>query len=92
MRTITTRQFRNKPGQLKDLLAEGEVMLTANGDPVALMIPAGESLEETMDLLRQIRLQRSIRTLRRDAAARGIDKMKAKDIAQQIKRSRADRR
>ena len=91
MRTITTRDFRNTPGKLRELLAEGEVVLTANNEPIAVLVPAGEDFEQTVDLLRQIRMQREIRRMRRDAARSGADKLSPDEVAEEIRQARAGR-
>lgn len=91
MRTITTREFRNTPGKLPEMLIDGEVVLTANNEPIAVLVPAGENLEETIDLLRQLRLQRSIRSLREQARQSGASALNAEDIAKEIRLTRAHR-
>jgi len=91
MRAITTREFRNTPGKLRELLAEGEVVLTANNEPIAVLVPAGEDFEDTVDLLRQIRLQRAIREMRCDAKRSGTDELSPEEIAEEIRQTRAGR-
>ena len=40
MKTVTIRDFRSRPKQVREALKkEKEAVLTANGQPVALMIP-----------------------------------------------------
>ncbi|MBL8529990.1 MAG: type II toxin-antitoxin system Phd/YefM family antitoxin, partial [Burkholderiales bacterium] len=40
MKTVTIRDFRTRPKQVRDALrGEREAVLTANGVPVAVMIP-----------------------------------------------------
>lgn len=91
MRTITTREFRNTPGKLRELLAEGELVLTANNEPIALMLPTGDDFEDVVELLRQVRLQRAIRNMRSDARSAGVTHVSDKDISEEIRQVRADR-
>ena len=72
MKTLTIRDFRTRPRQVQQaLVKEGEAVLTSNGRPVAVMLPAdASSLDETLDTLRRTRALRALRAIRREAKAR----------------------
>lgn len=94
MKTLTIRDFRTRPRQAQKALAdEGEALLTSNGRPVALMLRVdGNSLDETMETVRRARALQAVREIRREARARGFDRVSARQIDTIIARSRKARR
>jgi antitoxin (DNA-binding transcriptional repressor) of toxin-antitoxin stability system len=94
METLTIRELRNHPGAAQEELARtGELLLTSNGRPVALMLAVdGASLEETLEVVRRAKGQLALGKLRRHAAHHGLDQLTLKDVDQQIDEARAERR
>jgi PHD/YefM family antitoxin component YafN of YafNO toxin-antitoxin module len=94
MKTLTIRDFRTRPREAQKTLATaGEAILTSNGRPVALMLRVdGDTLEETMETVRRARSLQALREIRREAKARGLDRLSAKGIDAIIARSRKARR
>jgi hypothetical protein len=94
MKTLTIRDFRTRPRQAQKTLAEeGEALLTSNGRPVALMLGVdGDSLDETVATLRRARALLAVREMRRQARARGLDRLSIKQIDAIIAKSRRSRR
>ena len=93
MKFISTRDLRNEPAKFRESLRDDEVVLTANGKPFALVVEIDESnLEETVNALRQARMQRAVSGLRKQAELAGTDTMTADEIEAEIKAARNDRR
>jgi antitoxin (DNA-binding transcriptional repressor) of toxin-antitoxin stability system len=94
MRTLTMRDLRTRPRQVQKMLAEeGEALLTSNGRPVALMLGVdGNSVDEVGATLRRARALQAIREIRRQARARGLDRLSVKQIDAIIAKSRRTRR
>ncbi len=94
MKTLTIRDFRSRPREARSSLAsETETLLTANGKPVALMLPVdAESLEETLDVLRRARAIRALAAIRQRAKAGERDKISMHEIDAEIQDVRARRR
>ena len=94
MKTFSIRDFRTRPRQAQKTLAkEGEALLTSNGRPVALMIHVdGDSLDAAVESLRRARALQALREIRRDAKARGLDRLSFGQIDAIIARSRKARR
>ena len=69
---FTVRDLRTSPKSIWDSLAGGEVVITNNGRPSALMIniPDGD-FEETLNSVRQARAMRAFNSMRRKAAEAG---------------------
>ena len=93
MKTITIRDFRTRPRQVRETLKqEREAMLTVNGRPVALMIPVdAASLEETVETLRRARALEALRAIRLDAQRRGKGCITAAAIDQIVTKARKAR-
>ena len=93
MKFISTRELRNRPGYLRDLAREDEVVLTMNGKPFGLLLGIKEGeLEETAQLVRQAKAQRALSHLRREARERGVNRLTARQIDAEIRAVRSKRR
>jgi antitoxin (DNA-binding transcriptional repressor) of toxin-antitoxin stability system len=88
MKTITIRDFRTRPKQIREELRhEREAVLTANGRPVALMIPVDvSSIDQALETLRRARALESLRAIRAESR-----RMSAKDIDAIIAKTRRAR-
>lgn len=93
MKTVTIRDLRTRPRQIRDALkSEREAVLTANGRPVAVMIPVDAgSIDRTLETLRRARALEALRAIRADAQRRGTSRMPARDIEAVIAKTRRER-
>ncbi len=93
MKTVTIRDLRNRPRQVRDALRrEREAVLTANGSPVAVLIPVDAgSVEETLETLRRARGLEAMRAIRRASRNRGLDKLSPSEIDAIVSRARRAR-
>lgn len=93
MKTVTIRDFRTRPKQVRDALKrEREAVLTANGRPVAVMIPVDvDSIEQTLETLRRARALEALRTIRWDTQRRGLARMSPRNIEAIIAKTRKAR-
>lgn len=81
MKFLSTRELRNRPGYVRKLVQKEDLVLTANGKPIAMMFGIkDDDLEETAHAVRQARAQRALSRIRREAARRGLDKASPKFI------------
>lgn len=93
MKFVTTRDLRNRPGFVRDLVQQGEVVLTSNGRPIAILLGIEEdNLEETAQAIRQARAQRAVSRMRQGAARRGIDRTPPAAIDAQVRSLRSKRK
>ena len=94
MKTVTIRDFRSRPRAVQDALARNEeAVLTANGKPVAIMVPVtAETFDSALDLLRRMRAIQLLGDIRQRAAQNGTDKLTMSDIDNVIARTRKARR
>lgn len=89
MKYLSTRDLRNTPGLVRDQVREDDVVLTSNGKPVAILVGVDEStVDETLSAIRQARAMRALSKIRRDAAARGLDKLSMEEIDAEIRAAR----
>ena len=94
MKTVTIRDFRTRPKEVREALRrEREAVLTANGRPVALMIPVdAESLDEKLETLRRARGLEALREIRRESAARGLTRLSMREIDALVRATRNAKR
>ena len=87
MKFISVRELRMRAGDVwKSLRMEGELVLTSNGQPVALITPVtGDNLEDELKALRRARATLALERLRNSARESGADKLSPEEIASEIK-------
>jgi len=93
MKFITIRDLRGNTAQLrKDLQKDGEIVLTANGRPFALMTPIDpDSVEEEVVAIRRARAQAALGRIRAKAKAGGLDRMGMGEVDALIAEVRRER-
>ncbi|MCL2654428.1 MAG: prevent-host-death protein [Coriobacteriia bacterium] len=89
---VSSRELTSRPRETWERLAqEGELTITRNGQPAALMIDVdAESYDNIVRLLRQAKATRLIALAREEAARRGF--MSADEIAAEIQAARQEAR
>jgi antitoxin (DNA-binding transcriptional repressor) of toxin-antitoxin stability system len=94
MKTVTIRDFRTRPRAVREALArEEDAVLTANGKPLAIMLPVtAETFDEALDLVHRMRALRAIRDIRLRAAQTGANKLTMSQIDKIIAKSRSERK
>lgn len=93
MKTVTIRDFRTQPKQVRDALkGEREAVLTANGRPVAVMIPVDAgTIDQTLETLRRARSLEALRAIRQESQKHGLGRMSRRDIDAIIAKTRKAR-
>lgn len=94
MKFVTIRDFRNKTAAIrKDLSAEHEIVLTANGHPFAILAAVDEdSFEEKLAALRRARARALLDRVRARAKDKGVDKLTMREVNAVIAQVRRQRR
>ncbi|MGH9524934.1 MAG: type II toxin-antitoxin system prevent-host-death family antitoxin [Terriglobales bacterium] len=93
MKFVSTRELRNRPGEVRKLVEKEDLVLTANGKPIAMILGIDEEdVEETAMLVRQARAQIAVSRMRKRAASLGLDKMSLSEINAEIQAVRAKRK
>ena len=94
MRFLSVRDLRGKSSQVwKTLSEEGEMVVTNNGRPVAILSPVNEAnLEETLSALRQARAVGAVASLQRRSVEKGTDDLDLSDVNREIGATRKARR
>lgn len=93
MKFLSTRELRNRPGYVRNLAQKDDLVLTANGKPIAILLGVKEDeLEETARAVRQAKAQLALSRLRKQAARRGTDRMSASAIDAEIRAVRSRRK
>ena len=80
MKFMSIRDFRSRPIR-KNIASEREIVLTANGQPIALVSAVEpDNLEDELLALRRARARVAIDRMRAQAKAQGLDKMTMEEI------------
>jgi prevent-host-death family protein len=83
---ITVRTLREQLGEVWDALeSSGEVVVTSNGKPIAVITPTSEnSLEQDLRAIRQAKAAVALGTLQTQAVRNGTSSMTAAEIDAEI--------
>ncbi|MBN1625220.1 MAG: type II toxin-antitoxin system prevent-host-death family antitoxin [Deltaproteobacteria bacterium] len=94
MKFITSRDLRLKPGDVWKLAQkEEDLVVTANGRPVALLTGVSEdTLEEELDVIQRARALRALDEIHRDSVLKGTDQISFKAIESEIAQARRRRK
>jgi len=94
MKFVAGRELRIRPGAVWDLLRqEQDLVITANGKPVAILTRVGEAdLEGVLAVLRQSRAREAVAHLRRETLHRGLTGVPDREVKAIVGRSRRARR
>jgi hypothetical protein len=91
MEFVPYRVLRNKPTALRQQLREqGELVVTVDGKPFAVMIDLGgsENMDEIMLLVSRLRAQMAARSIRSQVRRNGLDQMNEEQIDALIQKTR----
>jgi hypothetical protein len=94
MQFIPYRTLRNEPSALRQKLAEeGELVVTVDGKPFAVMIDLSdaESMDDILLVVSRLRAQMAVRAIRSKAKREGLDKLGDKEIDEIIRKTREER-
>lgn len=92
MKLVSFRDLRNTPGRVRTMLQDQDVVLTSNGNPIAIVMPVSGDLEEALAVVRRVRAQAAVSRMRKQAAASGRSSMTAPEIEEEIQAARRQRR
>lgn len=86
MKFISVRDLRGKSGDIwRELPDEGEMVVTSNGRPIAILSTVRESnLEESLAAIRQARAIEAVAAMQRRSASAGTDRLTDEDIDAEI--------
>lgn len=93
MKFLSTRELRNRPGYVRDLAREDDLVLTANGKPIAILLGVEEDqLEETARAIRQAKAQLALSRMRKHAARRGLERTSLAALNAEVRAVRSKRK
>lgn len=94
MQFVPYRDLRNEPSALRKKLArEGELVVTVDNKPFAVMINLDdENVQDILLMVSRLRAQMAARSIRSQARRDGLDKMTLKDVDALIKKTRVERK
>ena len=95
MEFIPYRVLRNEPSALRRKLEdEGELVVTVDGKPFAVMIDLSENenMDDILLMVSRLRAQMAARAIRSQARRDGLDKIDDNQIDDIIHKTRAERK
>lgn len=93
MRFLSVRELRARPAIWRELAEVGEMVVTSNGKPVAILAPVTEAeLESFLRALRRARATEAVERLQRDSVSTGRDRLTDSEVEAEIVAVREDRR
>lgn len=93
MKYVSIRELRNRPGRVWSVLSKDDVVLTANGKPMGVLLGVDETrLDDTVAAIRRARAILAVSRMRRSAAETGKDRMSMAEINREVAAVRRRRR
>ena len=92
MKFISTRELRNRPGAVRELAQKEDLVLTADGKPIAILMGIeNDDVEQAALILRQARAQRAFTRMRGQASRAGVTQLSARAVEAEIRAVRRKR-
>jgi len=93
VRFVSVRDLRGKSAELwRDLSREGEMVVTSNGRPVAILAAVNEAnVEESLAAFRRARAVEVVAALQLGSSSHGRDRLTAQEIDREIAAVRGQR-
>lgn len=92
MRFISTRELRNRPGAVRELAQKEDLVLTADGKPIAILMGIeNDDVEQAALILRQARAQRALTRMRSQASRSGVAQLSGRALEAEIRAVRRKR-
>lgn len=95
MEFIPYRVLRNEPTALrKKLEDQGELVVTVDGKPFAVMIDlaGSENMDDILLMVSRLRAQMAARAIRSQARRDGLDQLSEEQVESLIQKTRAERK
>ncbi len=92
MRFLSVRELRSRAGIWRELDEAGEMVVTSNGKPVAVLAPVSEvELEPFLRALRRARASEAVERLQRESLRTGRDRISPDEVEAEIAAARRQR-
>ena len=94
MKFVTIRDFRNKSAQIqRDLPKEKEMVLTSNGEPIAILsATSADKVEESLAMIHQAHAMEAVESMQRRSVKADTERISLKEINKEINAVRKERR
>ena len=92
---VPYRMLRNEPASLRQKLEdEGQLVVTVDGKPFAIMIDlsGAENLDDILLMVSRLRAQMAARAIRSQARRKGVDKLTDEQVDDLIQKTRKERK
>lgn len=93
MKFVSVRDLRLKPGQVWKLAKqEKDLIITANGRPIAILTGVSENtFEEELDAIQRARALKALDSIHKDSVIRGTHRITSEEIQLEIDAARKEK-
>ncbi len=94
MRFLSVRELRGNSARIwRELPKEGEMVVTSNGKPVAVLTAVDDdNVEEALAAWRRVRATQAIADIQQQSMQKGTAELSMDEVDAEIKKARQDRR
>ena len=90
MKFISSKNLRQKSGEVWEKVKEEDYIITSNGKPVAILMAADEDIEQQLKTIRRSRAEISVFNMRKAALQNNLDDLSEATIEAEIKAYRQE--
>ena len=87
---ISSKDLRQKSGEVWEKVKEEDYIITSNGKPVAILTAADEDIEQQLKTIRRARAEISVFNMRKAALQNNLDDLSDATIEAEIKAYRQE--
>ena len=90
MKFISSKELRQKSGEVFEKVKEEDYVITSNGKPVAILTAVTDDLEQQLNALRLAKAEMAVFNMRKRSIQNGLNYLTENEIETEIKAARRD--
>lgn len=90
MKFISSKDLRQKSGEVWEKVKEEDLIITSNGKPIAILTSADEDIELQLRTIRRAKAEVSVFNMRKTALQNNLDSLSDAAIDAEVKSYRRD--
>ncbi|MGM0652844.1 MAG: type II toxin-antitoxin system Phd/YefM family antitoxin [Bacillota bacterium] len=90
MKFISSKDLRQKSGEVWEKVKEEDLIITSNGKPIAILTSADEDIEQQLSTIRRAKAEVSVFNMRKNALQNNLDGLSEAAIEAEVKSYRQE--
>ncbi len=90
MKFISSKELRQKSGEVWEKVKEDDYVITSNGKPVAILTAVTDDLEQQLNAMRLAKAGMAVFNMRKRSIQKGLNNLTENEIEAEIKAARRD--